>query len=286
MKTHISEPGTRREIGWPTTGWSFIDVFLTGFMNRRLLMSVVRRDVSSRYRGATLGVLWMVGSPLAMVAAYSFVIAGVFGLRVGGADDVRSTVIGLWACLAAWQLFAETANRSSGMMFDNAALVKRTSFPLALLPIGIVMTSFVGVIVSYSLISLLYLFLVGVPPLTWLLMPVAFVPLAIFGLGTSYFLAAIGTFLRDVRHAVPLAVQVGMLVTPILYPADKIPKMLAWFSVINPLTPIFETIRALVLGNMSAPWERLGIVAGVAVVFCVFSYALFRKRSSEFADVV
>lgn len=286
MTTHISEPGTRREIGWVPTRWALIDVFLIGIMNRRLLMSVVKRDLSSRYRGATLGVLWMIGSPLAMVAAYSFVIAGVFGLRVGNADDVRSTVVGLWACLAAWQLFAETANRSSAMMFDNAALVKRTSFPLALLPLAVVMTSFVGVLVSFTLISLLFLFLVGTPPLTWLLMPFAFAPLAIFALGSSYLLAAVGTFVRDVRHAIPLAVQVGMLLTPILYPADRIPKILEWFSIINPLTPIFETIRALVLGNLNAPWERLGVVAAVAVVYCVLSYSLFRKRSSEFADVV
>lgn len=286
MNLHISEPGTRREIGWPTTGWALLDVFLIGIMNRRLLMSVVRRDVASRYRGATLGVLWMIGAPLAMVAAYSFVIAGVFGLRVGSTDDVRSTVIGLWACLGAWQLFAETANRSSGMMFDNGALVKRTSFPLALLPIAVVITSFVGVIVSYALISCLFILLLGAPPLTWLLIPLAFVPLAVFALGTSYFLASIGTFVRDVRHAVPLAVQVGMLVTPILYPADRIPKVLSWFSLINPLTPIFETIRALVLGSSSAPWDRLAVVTAVSIVFCVFAYALFRKRSPEFADVV
>ncbi|MNU37773.1 Teichoic acid translocation permease protein TagG [compost metagenome] len=286
MNLHISEPGTRREIGWSTTGWAFLDVFLTGIMNRRLLMSVVRRDLASRYRGAMLGVLWMIGAPLAMVAAYSFVIAGVFGLRVGGADDVRSTVIGLWACLGAWQLFSETANRSSGMMFDNAALVKRTSFPLALLPISIVITSFVGVIVSYALISCLFVLLIGFPPVTWLLMPLAFVPLAVFALGTSYILASLGTFVRDVRHAVPLAVQVGMLVTPILYPADRIPKVLSWFSVINPLTPIFETVRALMLGSMAAPWERLAVVTAVSMIFCVLAYALFRKRAPEFADVV
>lgn len=286
MNLHISEPGTRREIGWSTTGWAFFDVFLIGVMNWRLLVSVVRRDLSSRYRGAALGALWMIGAPLAMVAAYSFVIAGVLGLRVGGGDDVRSTVVGLWACMSAWQLFSETANRSSGLMFDNAALVKRTAFPLALLPISVVITSFVGVIVSYALISCIFVLLIGMPPITWLLMPLVFVPLGVFALGTSYILASLGTFVRDVRHAVPLAVQVGMLVTPILYPADRIPKVLSWFSAINPLTPIFETVRALMLGSTTAPWERLAIVTAVSLVFCVLAYALFRKRSPEFADVV
>jgi lipopolysaccharide transport system permease protein len=286
MNQHISEPGTRREIGWATTGWAFLDVFLIGIMNRRLLMSVVRRDIASRYRGASLGILWMIGSPLAMVAAYGFVVAGVFGMRVGAAADVRSTVIGLWACISAWQIFAETANRSSSLMLDNGALVKRTSFPLALLPISVVFTSFVGVLVSYALISILFVIMVGMPPLTWLLMPLAFVPLAIFALATSYLLASVGTFVRDVRHAIPLGVQVGMLVTPILYPADRIPQVLSWFSLVNPLTPVFETIRALMLGSATAPWERLGVVTVVSVVFCILAFALFRKRSPEFADVV
>lgn len=286
MTLHISQPGTRREIGWTPTGWALVDVFLVGFMNRTLLLSVVRRDVSSRYKGSTLGVLWMIGSPLAMVAAYSFVIAGVFGLRVGSGDDIKATVVGLWACLAAWQLFSETANRSSGMMFDNSAMVKRTSFPLALLPQAVVLTACVSVSVSYALVSVIYIALIGFPPITWLVMPLAFVPLALFALGTSYLLAAVGTFIRDVRHAIPLCVQVGMLVTPILYPADRIPSALAWFSLLNPLTPVFESIRALMLGSGSAPWERLGVVTLVAVVFCIGSYILFRKRSPEFADVV
>jgi ABC-type polysaccharide/polyol phosphate export systems, permease component len=286
MTLYFSEPGTRREIGWKPTGWAFIDFFLIGIMNARLLSTITRRDVTTRYKGAALGALWMIGSPLAMVAAYSFVIAGVFGMRVGAGDSVKETIIGLWACLAAWQLFAETSNRSSSLMIDNAALVKRTSFPLALLPIAAVITAGLGVLVSYSLVAMIYICLMGVPPLTWLLMPIPFVSLAIFALGVSYLLVSIGTFVRDVRHAVPLCVQVGMLVSPILYPADRIPSALAWLSAINPLTPIFETIRALMLGNISAPWEKLAAVTIVGIVISVASFTLFRKRTPEFADVV
>lgn len=285
MNMHISEPGTRREIGWTPTGWSFVDLFLVGFKNSRLLMPIVRRDVSARYRGATLGLVWMIGAPLAMVAAYGFVVAGVFGMRIGSGGNVLETVFGLWACLSAWQIFAETANRSSGMMFDNAALVKRTAFPLALLPISSLMTALCGAGVSYALIFVIYMALSGWPPVSWLALPVAFVPLCLFSLGTSYLLASIGTFVRDVRHAVPLCVQVGMLLSPILYPADKVPSAIAWISMVNPLTPVFEAVRAAMLGG-DLNWARVATVTGVAAVYCVSTFHLFGKRSPEFADVV
>lgn len=285
MNMHVSEPGTRREIGWQPTGWAFPDLFLIPIMNFRLLATVVRRDVSSRYRGAALGAVWMVGAPLAMVAAYGFVVAGVFGMRIGSGANVLDTVFGLWACLSAWQVFAETANRASGMMFDNAALVKRTAFPLALLPVSSLLTAICGAIVSYALISAIYLALAGWPPLTWLALPLAFVPLCLFALGTSYLLAAIGTFVRDVRHAVPLAVQVGMLVSPILYPADKIPAAIGWVSLINPLTPVFEAVRSAMLGEALHGW-RIAATTAVAAAYCVATFHLFRKRAPEFADVV
>jgi lipopolysaccharide transport system permease protein len=285
MTTHISQPGTRREIGWKPTGWAFLDLFLVGFMNFGLLASVVRRDVSARYRGAALGAVWMVGAPLAMVAAYGFVVAGVFGMRTGAGSNVLETVFGLWACLSAWQVFAETANRASGMMFENAALVKRTAFPLALLPISSLLTALVGACVSYALIIVIYVTIAGWPPLTWIALPAAFVPLCLFSLGTSYLLAALGTFVRDVRHAVPLAVQVGMLVSPILYPADKVPSAIGWVSLVNPLTPVFEAIRSAMLGD-GLHWSRLVVVTAVAAVYCVSTFHLFRKRAPEFADVV
>lgn len=285
MTAYISLPGTRREIGWQPTGWALVDIFLVGVMNRRLLGAVVRRDVSARYRGAALGFVWMIGAPLAMVAAYGFVVAGVFGMRMGAGANVLETVFGLWACLAAWQVFAETANRASGMMFDNAALVKRTAFPLALLPISSLFTAFIGACVSYALIFAVYLALVGVPPLTWVLLPATFFPLALFSLGSSYLLASLGTFVRDVRHAVPLAVQVGMLVSPILYPADKVPQSIAWISLLNPLTPVFEAIRSAMLGE-GLHWSRLALVTAVSLAYCVVTFKLFCKRAPEFADVV
>jgi lipopolysaccharide transport system permease protein len=227
----------------------------------------------------------MIGAPLAMVAAYGFVVAGVFGMRIGAGGNVLETVFGLWACLSAWQVFAETANRASGMMFENAALVKRTAFPLALLPISSLLTALIGTCVSYALIFAIYVVLAGCPPLTWISLPAAFVPLALFSLGTSYLLASLGTFVRDIRHAVPLAVQVGMLLSPILYPADKVPSVIKWVSQLNPLTPVFEAIRSSMLGE-GLHWSQLASVTAVAAVYCVATFHLFRKRAPEFADVV
>ncbi|MCV9963902.1 ABC transporter permease [Pararhizobium sp. BT-229] len=285
MSIYNSLPGTRREIGYGCRLFPLLDLFLGLVGNYRFIAAVARRDLLAKYRGAALGMLWMVGTPAALVLAYGFMTVGVFNSRMDGTGAV-GTFMTLWFCVSLWQCFAEAVGRSASIISDNSALVKRTPFPLAALPPSVLATSLMGLSVSYCLGLVVYIAILGVPPLTWLLIPVILTPFLCMTLGAVYLISAIGAFSKDIKYILPLCLTVGMLVSPVLYPASRIPASLGFVAQFNPMTPVFEALRSAVLGRAVAEWTSLAAVSAFALVFAGVSFSFFRRKSVEFADVL
>ena len=282
---HVSLPGTRREIGYRQSGFAAIDLFASLVANRSFIATVARRDLLAKYRGAFIGVLWMVGTPAALVLAYGFMTIGVFQMRETGSGAI-ATFITLWFCISLWQAFSEAVGRSASIVSDNASLVKRSPFPLSALPPAVVVTSFMGLAISLCLGVLAQVVFVGVPPPSWLLLVVVLPAFSLSTLAFVYLVATIGAFSKDIRYVLPLGLTVSMLMTPVLYPASKVPSSLTFLAAYNPFTPVFETVRTVVSGGTELPAASLAVVTGVAFVSSILAYALFRARSVEFADVL
>src|SRR5258708_11748785 len=61
----------------------------TLWRNRRLMRSMVRRDILARYRGSFAGAVWTFLNPLLLMATYFFVFGVVMESHIG-ADRSRS----------------------------------------------------------------------------------------------------------------------------------------------------------------------------------------------------
>lgn len=284
---HVSLPGTRREIGYKNTGITFYDLFAGLFTNRSFILAVSRRDLMAKYRGAFVGMLWMVGTPAALVMAYGFMIIGVFNVH-GGDSGLGATLVTLWLCVSFWQFFSESVGRSASIVADNASLVKRSPFPLTALPPAVLVTSAMGLGVSLALGLLAQCILVGKPSAIWLILFAVAPAIMMFTLACSYIIAAVGAFSKDIRYVLPLGLMVCMLMSPVLYPSERVPPALRFVSDFNPLTPVFETIR--IIGSGRPPgfdlWCDLGAVSAISFIFVVAGFSFYRSKSVEFADVL
>lgn len=66
------------------------ELFKSLISNRRLIYTLTRREVISRYRGSVLGLLWSFFTPVLMLVVYTFVFSVVFGQNgVRGARRVQ-----------------------------------------------------------------------------------------------------------------------------------------------------------------------------------------------------
>lgn len=281
---HVSRPGSRREIGYRNTGFAPFDLFAGLVANWSFISAVARRDLMAKYKGAFIGILWMVGTPAALALAYGFMILGVFNVR-GGSQSVGATFVTLWFCVSLWQFFSEAVGRSASVVSENASLVKRSPFPLAALPPAVVLTSSIGLAVSMLLGTATQCVFIGIPPLTWLLLPLVLPSLFLITLACAYFVATFGAFSKDIRYVLPLGLTVCMLMTPVLYGSGSVPRSLRFIAEYNPLAPAFETVRAVMAGTQ-VPWTSLGAVTLVAFIAAILSFALYRSKSVEFADVL
>src|SRR5262249_31603259 len=100
-----------------------------------LTWSLATRALAERYRGSTFGWSWLGLYPLALLAIYALVFAGVLKIRfaTGTAADF---VVFAFCGLALFTMVSESILTSVGVLAANASLIKRTTvrpyvFPLS-----------------------------------------------------------------------------------------------------------------------------------------------------------
>jgi lipopolysaccharide transport system permease protein len=254
-----------------------------------LAWPLAKRDVMARYRGSVLGLAWALLIPLAMVAVYAVVFQGVFKARWAGSEGDAASGFAyaarLFAGLIAFTSVSEVATRATRLMADNANLVKRVVFPLELLAVSLLLQVAVHSALQSLVLAVLLLAVGEGARLSWLLLPLAFVWLLLLQFALALLLAALGTYVRDLQHVVPLVMTGLMFLSPLFYPVSAAPPALGALLVLNPLTAPMELMRAAWFGqtlDAVALWPQALFLA----LLLPLALLLFARLRAGFADLV
>lgn len=255
--------------------------------NRTLAIMLTKRDALGRYRGSVLGIAWSFFHPLLMLAVYTFVFSGIFKARwnVGEGTTAEYALV-LFAGLLVFSLFSECLNRAPSLILSNVNYVKKVAFPLEILPWVAFGAALFHFLVSLSVWLLLYIILIGMPPATAFLLPIIVAPLALMIMGLSWFLAALGVYLRDVGQIVGIVTSALIFLSPIFYPLTALPENLRPFLYLNPLTVAVEQVREVLIWGKIPDWGGFGIFMAVALIVACAGFAFFQKTRKGFADVL
>ena len=256
--------------------------------HRDLLVQMTRRAVEQRYRGSALGLVWSFVQPLMMLCVYTFVFSIVFKAKWGVSTDggKGSFAVIMFCGMAMFNLFSEAVTMSCGCITGQPTLVKKVIFPLEILPLSQVLTTF---ILGLAWIILLFFgscFILGFIGWTMLLLPIIMIPLVLFTLGVSYFVASLGVYVRDTQYVIGVILQILFFATPIFYPVSAVPKELQWVLAWNPLTVFIEQARNVFLCGKLPNWAFLGCATLVAIIVMQFGYFFFIRTKKGFADVL
>jgi lipopolysaccharide transport system permease protein len=255
--------------------------------HRNLIVGMVRRDVLGRYNGSVLGLLWSFIIPLLMLTVYTFVFGVVFEARwdVGVGSQTEFAVV-LFLGLIIYNLFADMLNRSPGIILGNVNFVKKVVFPLEILSVILLLTSLFHMSISFIVWLLAYLVFFGIPSPIALLFPLILIPMVLFSLGCSWFLASLGVYLRDTSQFIGVLTTVMLFLSPIFYPISILPPAFQIVLHLNPLTFIIEQSRAVLMWGQLPSWGGLALLTCVAFAVACLGYAWFQKTSGGFADVL
>ena len=276
MNTHAKQPV------------SFLSLIKSLWCNRQLILQMTKREVVGRYKGSVMGLLWSFFNPLVMLIIYTFVFSVVFKARwgVGGDESKINFAILLFVGLIVHGLFAECVNRAPGLILSNVNYVKKVIFPLEILPWVAFGSALFHTTVSLIVLLVAQLALTQQMPWTVILFPFVLLPLVFATMGFTWFLAAIGVYVRDIGQITGMFTTVLLFLSPVFYPISALPiKYQGWLR-FNPLAFIIEEGRnTLIFGHLPdiGRWCIM-LLAGVLSAWAGFAW--FQKTRKGFADVL
>ncbi|GAC1446815.1 MAG: ABC transporter permease [Pyrinomonadaceae bacterium] len=252
-----------------------------------LILPLVRRELVARYRGSVLGVVWVLITPLVLIAIFTFIFAGIFGARFG--DKTSGTwdyALYLFCGLLPWTAFQEAVQLSANVIIANTNLVKRVVFPLETLPLAQTFASVVNQLFGTIALLLAAVLIRHELHATVFWLPVLIIPQLIATLGAAWFIASLGVFLRDTTQAIVLALQAWFYLTPIIYPEAVVPEKFRPFINVNPFTPLVRCYRNILLDGLAPDWHGLGYFSLFALITFFAGYWWFARTRKSFADVI
>jgi len=255
-----------------------------------LLLQLTKREIAERYQGTALGALWPLLFAVASLALYTFVFSVVLKVRWSLPGDAAARpfefALILYTGLVPYLVCAEMINRAPALVLAVPNYVKKVPFPLDILPMVTLGSSLFHSAINVFLLVALTGLAWGTISWSLLLLPLVYLPLVLLCLAIGWTLSAVGVFFRDVGQIAPLAAQLLLFGTPIFYPPEMVPAPFDTVLALNPLTPVVNAFRAVILFGTAPDWTAWILGCVVFGGICVLAHGLFRRLRPSFADLM
>lgn len=266
-----------------------------------LFLNLTQRELKGKYKRTVFGQLWSLANPLALMLVYTFVFSFIIRIQLPEGDPSGISSFPLWLLtgLLPWIFFSTVLMQSMGSLIANESLIRKVYFPRSVLifsTVAAVATNWaaemavllVALIAVGAYASLLYVPLV----LVFMLL------LAIFATGVTLMLSIANVYFRDTEHLVGIALQLGMYLTPVVYPlslvqeqSDKIGPLIGNITVmdlytLNPMERFLSIFRDLLYNNRLPDLGDSIFCAFAALIAFALGWLVFRKNERKLAEIL
>jgi lipopolysaccharide transport system permease protein len=243
-----------------------------------LLRVLVDRDMKLLYKRSALGIAWTLINPLLQLAVFSFVFRSVIPINIPQFSSFAFSGLLIWT-------WSQTALfQATGLITNNKALIRQPNFPTAILPVVTTMTGLIHFLLALPVL-IIFLAVDGIQPSSVLfVLPLLMVIQFVLTVGLAYPLAAMNVTFRDTQHTLGVLLQMLFYLTPIFYDLNSVPKEFQPLYQLNPMVPLLEAYRAILLKGTQPDWQALLIVSLVVAVILPIGLAIFRRQSNTFVE--
>jgi lipopolysaccharide transport system permease protein len=272
-----AQPLTTIEGGrrWPGLGLRDLWIY------RELLYFLAWRDVKVRYKQTVLGAAWAILQPLLTMVVFTV----LFGRLARMPTDGEPYPLFYYIALLPWNFFVTAVSNSSNSLVANNNLITKVYFPRMVVPAAAVSAALVDLaIASAVLMVMMPWYGIGLHPALLMLLPLV-AATTLFTAAVGAWSAAINVKYRDVRYALPFAIQILMFLTPIIYPVSFVPARWRWTLGLNPMSGIVQGFRDAVFGR-PFQWPALALSFSMASGLALLAAFIFRRMEREFADII
>ena len=245
---------------------------------KEMLISSVKKDLRSRYRGSFLGFLWTFINPLMQLVIYSIVFP--FLLRMKEPHYSMFVFVGLLP----WIYFVSSIQMSTTCVVGNANLVKKIYFPRMILPISVSTTGMMNYL--FGLVIVFPALLITGVKLTpyALFLPVVMLVNYLFTTGFCLLLSGAYVFFRDLEHIISIVTMGWFYLTPVVFSLKIFPEYVQTILKFNPMTQFVMAYRnVLMYGQFPSPLG-FSCVTILSVAIFFFGAFVFSKLQKSFAE--
>jgi lipopolysaccharide transport system permease protein len=265
----------------PPKRWRAIDVReLWG--HRELIYFLTKRELQVRYKQSIFGVSWAILQPL----TYAFVFALFFGRIVHVSSEGIPYPVFAVIGLVPWLFTANAVQNSAMSLVQDSDLLSKVYFPRLALPISKALSLVIDLAIAMVVVIIVTL-IYGVSIQSTIILVPFFLLLALvtaFALGTLF--SALNVKYRDVSVVIPMVVQIGFFITPVLYPGSFVSGSWQYVWALNPMVSAIDGIRWALVGTPPPLVGQVVISTASALVMLLIALRYFQRAEQWFADVI
>jgi lipopolysaccharide transport system permease protein len=250
---------------------------------RELLWVLIRRELSSRYAGSAMGVVWAYLQPILTVAAYFLVFDVVFSMRMG--EGAPTTRMGTYLVAGAlpWLAFSEALTRGAGSLVEAGSLLQKNALPTVLFVARSVLASWVVYTPLIAVVTLGYLPISGFGSAI-LAVPLLLLLQSLMTMVLAHALAILAAAMRDVLQVLTFLLSVGVYLSPVLFPLSFFPEEWRWALFANPMSALVMGYQSVLLQGAWPGIEVWAITAAWVVVPALALNILIRRSRDQLVD--
>ncbi len=240
------------------------------------------RDLKVRFKQTILGSAWAFLKPLLLMIVFTIFL----GYVVRFPTDGIPYPLFYYSGLVFWNFFVTGMSLSSESLLTNGFLLNRVYCPILFIPAAPVIAQFVDLGMAFITLIALMIYTGIWPSARLLIIPALFVIVLAATLGMGLLFAPLIARYRDFKNLMAVLTQMWFFMSPVIYPASRVPER--WKSIysLNPMVGAIEGFRWTIMGTGPFPMIEVGIGTMSALAMLCIGFLYFVKKSEGLVDVV
>lgn len=258
-------------------------------MSKYLIYLNVYTDLKIIYKQTILGPIWLMIQPI--ISSLIFIFFGnMIGIKTMGVPHVLFYISGI----SIWYLFSQSLMKVSNTFINNSHIFSKVYFPRVSIPISYVISSFFRYVIQLLVLIIFIIYFVLFRSMDYkiglnifMLIPIIFhTQLLAFGVGLIF--TSLTIKYRDLSLISDFIIQLWMYITPVMYfvPNNINSFLIKFIFSINPMAPILNSYRNLILGFDKVDYQGLFLSSIMTVVILIIGLNLFYKTEKSFVDII
>lgn len=264
---------------------AFLNILNFRFSNSLELFFILsKRDISVRFKQTVLGMIWAIIRPVTTMLVFLFAYKNVTNITNISGYPIQ---IVIYSGILFWNLFANSFQSVSNSILLSSNLISKVYFPRMIILFSAIAVSLIDFLFGLFVYFILALYFKITISFNILLLPIVVLITLFISIGLGAIFASFSVKKRDLLQIIPIIVQYGFFVTPIVYTSIEF-YLKPWFkiyTIINPLVGLVEFFRfTLIKGYHVLSLNEILISVFSAISIFIIGLLVFHFKKDTFVD--